>query len=155
LLVAAVCKSVGNTEKAYSTFLEMRDSGMQLEARVYGALIASFAEAMKRELNVVHKRKEQFLLLQQAQDILMHADKQGIILNEVPWNAMLVAAGRCKELSKARDLFQYMQSRPGVQIDQFSFGALIEAHAQCKQPEEALKYFYGAMAQVRACVCVY
>lgn len=46
-------------DKAYRVYLEMRAAQLRIDSHVYGALIATCAEAMKRDLTVVHERKDQ------------------------------------------------------------------------------------------------
>jgi hypothetical protein len=55
----AVCKAVGNVDKAYRVYLDMRAARLSIDGHVYGLLIATCAEAMKRDLTVVHERKDQ------------------------------------------------------------------------------------------------
>lgn len=64
--------------------------GMQLDAHVYGTLVAACAEAMQRELSVAHERKDQYVLLERALNLVDQAEAAGIALGPSVYNALLV-----------------------------------------------------------------
>lgn len=65
--LSAVCRSIGNAERAFKYYAEIKaDPTMQLDGMVHGAVIAACAEAMQREISVVHERKDQYVLLERA-----------------------------------------------------------------------------------------
>lgn len=148
----AVCMSVGNADKAYDIFMDMRRRSMSMDAHVYGALIATFAEAMKREETVVHERKEQFVLLERAFVILKGAEDSGVKLGNIPWNSLLACAGRCGQLKRAFEVLDVMQER-GLHPDLVTYGSLLEACVQARRPELAFRIFQRALQEVCCTWC--
>ena len=145
----SVCKSVGNVDRAYRLFLEIKAMpGAKLDAFVYGILIATCAEAMKRDLAVAHERKEQYVLLEKAFQYVAEAEQAGIALASPVYNALLVCAGRCGELNRAFQVMEMMQQR-GVPPTVITYGSLIEACVEAKQPDKARRVFEIALSKVR------
>ncbi|GFR52105.1 hypothetical protein Agub_g14618 [Astrephomene gubernaculifera] len=139
-----VCKSVGNVDKAYRIFLELRSARYTIDSHVYGTLIATCAEAMKRDLTVVHERKDQYVLLERAFQYVADAEAAGVALQAPVWNALMVCAGRSGELNRAFEVLGMMQQR-GVQAGAPTYGSLIEACVCARQPEKALRVYEVAM----------
>jgi hypothetical protein len=62
---------VGNAERAFKVYQEMKtDPSLKLDGMGYGALVAATAEAMQREISVVHERKDQYVLLERAFQVI-------------------------------------------------------------------------------------
>ena len=62
-----MCRSIGSTERAFKYYSDMKaDPTMKLDAMAHGAIVAACAEAMQREISVVHERKDQYVLLERA-----------------------------------------------------------------------------------------
>ncbi|KXZ51095.1 hypothetical protein GPECTOR_14g78 [Gonium pectorale] len=141
-----VCKSVGNVDKAYRVYLEMRAARLTIDGHVFGALIATCAEAMKRDLTVVHERKDQYVLLERAFHYVEDAEAAGVALQAPVWNALMVCAGRSGELNRAFEVLTMMQQR-GVVAGATTYGSLIESCVCARQPEKALRVFEVAMAK--------
>ncbi len=146
--VPAVCKSVGNVDKAYRVYLELKGSRVPVDSHVVGVLIATCAEAMKRDLTVVHERKEQFVLLERAFQYVADAEAAGVVLQAPVWNSLMVCAGRSGELNRAFEVLQMMQQR-GIPAGATTYGSLIESCVCARQPDKALRVFEVAMAKVR------
>lgn len=144
----AVCKSVGNVDKAYRIFLDMKQQRMHIDCYVYGVLIATCAEAMKRDLTVAHERKEQYVLLERAFQYVQDAEAAGVVLTAPVWNSLLVCAGRCGELNRAFEVLRMMQQRD-VLPTAVTYGALIESCVAARQADKALRVFTVAMQKVR------
>ena len=63
----SVCRSIGSAERAFKYYGDIKaDPSMQLDGIAHGALVAACAEAMQREISVVHERKDQYVLLERA-----------------------------------------------------------------------------------------
>ncbi|KAG2495157.1 hypothetical protein HYH03_006765 [Edaphochlamys debaryana] len=139
-----VCKAVGNVDKAYRVYLEMRQARIRMDGHVYGALIASCAEAMKRDLTVVHERKDQYVLLERAFQYVADAESAGVALEAPVWNALMVCAGRSGELNRAFEVLSTMQRR-GIVAGAATYGSLIESCVCARQPEKALRVFEVAL----------
>lgn len=149
--VPAVCKSVGNVDRAYRIFQDVKllpgNSGKP-DAYVYCMLIATCAEAMKRDLEVALERKEQFVLLERAFQYVAEAEAAHVPLEVPVWNALLLCAGRCAELNRAFEVLEMMQAR-GVSANVITYGSLIEACVLCRQPDKARRVFEVALSKVR------
>lgn len=143
-----MCKSVGNVDKAYRVYLELKGARVPVDSHVVGALIATCAEAMKRDLTVVHERKEQFVLLERAFQYVADAEAAGVVLQAPVWNSLMVCAGRSGELNRAFEVLQMMQQR-GIPAGATTYGSLIESCVCARQPDKALRVFEVAMAKVR------
>ncbi|KAJ9522973.1 hypothetical protein QJQ45_023772, partial [Haematococcus lacustris] len=141
-----VCKSVGQADKAYQVYLDIKRRHLPVDAHVLGALVAAFAEAMRRELTVVHERRDQYVLLERATTILQEAQEAGVRLNTVPWNSLLVCAGRCGQLKRAFDVLEQMQAA-GQVPDVFTYGGLMEACVQAGRHKLALRLFDRAISE--------
>ena len=149
-----MCKSVGQAEKAYGIFLEIRRQSLPMDAYVYGALISAFSEATQT-LNSAHERKEQFVLMERAFAVVQDAKANNVHLGDIPWNSLLVCVGRCGQLRRAFAVLDSMQES-GVKATAYTFSALMEACIQAKQPVAALKLFERALHEVcdgAVCVC--
>eukprot|EP00198_Chlamydomonas_reinhardtii_P001964 XP_001691300.1 protein with PPR repeats [Chlamydomonas reinhardtii] len=139
-----VCKAVGNVDKAYRVYLEMRAAQLRIDSHVYGALIATCAEAMKRDLTVVHERKDQYVLLERAFQYVADAEAAGVTLQAPVWNSLMVCAGRSGELNRAFEVLTMMQQR-GIGASATTYGSLIESCVCARQPEKALRVFEVAL----------
>ena len=67
LLCSSVCRSIGSAERAFKYYSDIKtDPSMVLDGKAHGAVVAACAEAMQREISVVHERKDQYVLLERA-----------------------------------------------------------------------------------------
>lgn len=119
------------------------------DAFVYCMLIATCAEAMKRDLEVALERKEQYVLLERAFQYVAEAEAAHLTLEVPVWNALLLCAGRCGELNRAFEVLEMMQTR-GIAPNVITYGSLIEACVLCRQPGKARRVFEVALSKVRA-----
>jgi len=141
-----MCAATGSADLAFRYFAEMRAAEISLDAHVYGALVSACAEAMQRELSVAHERKDQYVLLERAMNLVEQAESSGIIIGAPVYNSLLMCAGRAAELARAFEIFDHMVSR-GFPPDAFTFGSLIEASVTAGQPELAHKIYLSALRQ--------
>ncbi|EFJ49645.1 hypothetical protein VOLCADRAFT_104228 [Volvox carteri f. nagariensis] len=144
LHINPVCKAVGNVDKAHRVYLDMRAGGHRIDSHVYGALIATCAEAMKRDLTVMHERKDQYVLLERAFQYVADAEAAGVVLQAPVWNSLMVCAGRSGELNRAFEVLTMMQQR-GISASATTYGSLIESCVCARQPEKALRVFEVAL----------
>jgi pentatricopeptide repeat protein len=142
-----VCKSVGDADKAYNVYLDLKRQALPLDAHVFAAVISAFAEGMRRELEATRERKEQYVLLERAMLLLKEAEDSGIRLSKPPWNALLVCAGRCGQLERAFSILDSMQQH-GLVPDAVTYGALAEACIQSGQPQAAMRVYDRALREV-------
>ncbi len=63
---SAVCRSIGSADRAFKVLSEIKRRGFAPDGKTYGALVASCAEAMLREMSVVHERKDQYVLMERG-----------------------------------------------------------------------------------------
>ena len=138
---------MGNTDRAWRTFNEMKQRKLPLDSHVYGVVISTFAEAMQRELTVVHERKEQFVLLERAFQVVEEAEAAGVALEAPAWNSLMLCAGRCGQLKRAFDVLDQMQ-RAGVKADAVMYGCLVEACVVNRNQDLALRIFKTALREV-------
>jgi pentatricopeptide repeat protein len=144
-----VCKSIGSAERAFKYFADMKADNMKLDGQVYGALVAACAEAMQREVSVVHERKDQYVLLERAFGLVDEAEATGMQPGVPTYNALLVCTGRSGQLGRAFQVLDMMTAR-GVTPDALTYGSLIEACVQANRQELAFKIFNNALREVCA-----
>ena len=76
----SVCRSIGSAERAFKYYGDIKvDPGMQLDGIAHGALVAACAEAMQREISVVHERKDQYVLLERAFQVRVKGRGRGAV----------------------------------------------------------------------------
>ncbi|GAX74542.1 hypothetical protein CEUSTIGMA_g1991.t1 [Chlamydomonas eustigma] len=142
-----VCRSVGSAERAFKVYQEIKaDPSMKLDAKAYGSLIAATAEAMQREISVVHERKDQYVLLERAFQVLEEAEALGIKLQVPAFNSLLVCAGRCGQLARAFQVLDMMGDR-GLRPDVITYGSLMEACVRASRQDLAFKIFNNALQE--------
>jgi pentatricopeptide repeat protein len=140
-----VCASVGNAERAFKFFADIKQEyPQQVDGRVYGSVVAACAEAMLREVSVIHERKDQYVLLERAFQVVSDAEKRSVDLEIPVYNSLLVCAGRSGQIGRAFEVLDMMLAR-GLRPDALTHGSLIEACVQAKRKDLALKIFYGAL----------
>ena len=140
-----VCASVGNAEKAFKFFSDIKkEYPQQVDGRVYGSVVAACAEAMLREMSVVHERKDQYVLLERAFQVVLDAEKRSVVLDLPVFNSLLVCAGRSGQIGRAFEVLDMMLAR-GLQPDALTHGSLIEACVQARRKDLALKIFGNAL----------
>lgn len=140
-----VCASVGNAEKAFKYFSDIKETFPdKVDGRVYGSIVAACAEAMLREVSVVHERKDQYVLLERAFQVVLDAEKGSVALELPVFNSLLVCAGRCGQIGRAFEVLDMMLAR-GLRPDALTHGSLIEACVQARRQDLALKIFSNAL----------
>lgn len=140
-----VCASIGNAERAFKYFADIKaEYPLQVDGKVYGSLIAACAEAMLREMSVVHERKDQYVLLERAFQVAADAEKAGLNLEAPIFNSLLVCSGRSGQIGRAFEVLDMMVER-GIRPDALTHGALIEACVQVGKKDLALKIFNSAL----------
>lgn len=140
-----VCASVGNAERAFKFFSDVKQEfPQQVDGKVYGSVVAACAEAMLREVSVVHERKDQYVLLERAFQVVLDAEKCSVPLEIPVYNSLLVCAGRSGQIGRAFEVLDMMLAR-GLRPDAITHGSLIEACVQAKRKDLALKIFHGAL----------
>lgn len=152
LSVCAVAKNCGDLKHAVSVFEEIKERQLPLDSHVYGALISAFAEAMTRNVSVVHERKEQYVLLERSFQYVAEAQASNIVLEMPAWNSLVTCAGRCGELSRAFGVVEMMR-KSGLSPNERTIGALLESCVQAQQQERALRLFDMAIQKVGPCDC--
>eukprot|EP00798_Chlamydomonas_sp_ICE-L_P004336 gene4336-14449_t len=150
-----VWKSVGKAEMAFKVYLDMKAKKLRLDAPVYGALVSAFAEAMSRELRVVHERKDQYVLLERATQIILEAEASNIRITTHEWNALVLCAGRCGELTRVFDILELMRDR-GAPQDAYTYCIMMEACLRADQPQMTHTLLQKALSEgISGSVAVY
>uniref|UniRef100_A0A383VR28 PROP1-like PPR domain-containing protein n=1 Tax=Tetradesmus obliquus TaxID=3088 RepID=A0A383VR28_TETOB len=153
-----VCAAAGDVSQAFAVFAKAKAAQQQLAAAAaaagnaadvpkfdshfYGALIAACAQGIKTRSS---DRKDQLVILDRAYQVLQEAMDAGVHLETPVWNALLMCAGRCRQLQRCFEVLDLMTGA-GVPSDPITFTCLIEAAVLAGETEMAQRVFARAMA---------
>lgn len=106
-----------------------------LDSHVYGALIAACAQGIKANSS---DRKDQLVILDRAFQVLQDAMDSGVHLETPVWNALLMCAGRCRQLQRCFEVLDLMTgelhtARGAGSSSPSSSTALLRAHVAAQQ----------------------
>jgi pentatricopeptide repeat protein len=179
-----VCAAVGDATQAFAVFQKAKAAEQQLassaaaaaaaeganakqqadaalaapkmDGHVYGALIAACAKSIRARSSDM---REQLVVLERAFQVLQQALDGGVHLETPVWNALLICAGRCRQLQRCFEVLDLMTAA-GVPSNDITFGSLIEAAVLSGEIDMAQRVFARAMAagvtqsvQVRCVPC--